>query len=313
MDTLQNMRIFKQVVEYASFTTAAKHLDMATAQVSRAVSELEVRLRTRLLHRTTRRIALTEAGERYLARCNKILMYVDEAEAEASDAHMTASGKLRLHSLTSFGLRYLVPIIARYHDGHPSVEVDLTLSQHLPDLIEEGYDITITLSADLPDSALVSQRLGSVHSILCASPEYLRRNGTPVELSHLAQHKCLYVLAPTGQTDRWTFSGPDGEEMFDLGPAPLRVNIPEALSIAVKEGMGIGLVPALTAIPLLKSGALRRVLPDYTAQHLTIYALYPSRQYLDAKVRTWVDFVRQELTPELDSDFDLLRTLGPDL
>jgi DNA-binding transcriptional LysR family regulator len=127
------MRIFKQVVEYASLTTAAKHRDMATAQVSRAVAGLEVRLPNRLLHRTTRRIALTEAGERYLARCNKILMYVDEAEAEASDAHMNPSGKLRLHSLTSFGLRYLVPIISRYHDRHPSVEVDLTFSLHLPD------------------------------------------------------------------------------------------------------------------------------------------------------------------------------------
>jgi DNA-binding transcriptional LysR family regulator len=115
--------------------------------------------------------------------------------------------------------------------------------------------------------------------------ERISRARTPVDLSDVAQHKCLYVLAPMGQSDRWIFTGPNGEEMFDLGPAPLRVNIPKALSIAVKEGMGIGLVPALTAIPLLKSGALHRVLPDYTAQHLTIYTLYPSRQYLDAKVR----------------------------
>src|SRR5258708_36957224 len=132
MDTLQNMRVFVRVVEAGSFTGAAQHLNTTTAYCSRAVSDLEAHLRTRLLNRTTRRIALTEAGERYLQRCEEILAYVDQAEAEASDAHARPSGKLKVHAMTSFGQPYIGPMISRYQTLHPSGQIDLTLAQRVP-------------------------------------------------------------------------------------------------------------------------------------------------------------------------------------
>src|SRR5258708_3430402 len=170
MDTLQNMRVFSRVVEAGSFTAAAQQLNTTTAYASRAVSDLEAHLRTRLLNRTTRRIALTDAGERYLQRCQQILAYVEEAEAEASDAHARPSGKLRVHTMSSFGGRYVVPALVRYQQLHPEVSVQLTLSQRIPDLLEEGFEVSIVLGYGLPDSGLVSQRLGSAFSIACAAP-----------------------------------------------------------------------------------------------------------------------------------------------
>ena len=180
MDTLQNMRVFVRVVEAGSFTGAAQHLNTTTAYASRAVSDLEAHLRTRLLNRTTRRIALTEAGERYLQRCEQILAYVDQAEAEASDAHARPSGKLKVHAMTSFGQHYVVPAVGRYQKRYPDVHIELTLAQRVPDLLDEGYDVVARAGApDLPDSGLVSQRLGSAFSIACASPAYLERHGVP--------------------------------------------------------------------------------------------------------------------------------------
>ncbi len=169
MDTLQNMRVFVRVVDAGSFTAAAQQMNSTTAYASRAVSDLEAHLRTRLLNRTTRRIALTEAGERYLQRCEQILAYVDQAEAEAGDAHARPSGKLKVHCFTSLGQHYLVPAIARYRERYPDVHVELTLAQRMPDLLDEGYDVAIVVGRDLPDSGLVSQRLGESHSVVCAS------------------------------------------------------------------------------------------------------------------------------------------------
>jgi DNA-binding transcriptional LysR family regulator len=204
MDTLQNMRVFVRVVEAGSFTGAAQHLNTTTAYASRAVSDLEAHLRTRLLNRTTRRIALTEAGERYLQRCEQILAYVDQAEAEASDAHARPSGKLKVHAMTSFGQHYVVPAVGRYQKRYPDVHVELTLAARVPDLLDEGYDVALVLAQDLPDSGLVSQRLGSAFSITCASPAYLERNGVPKSPSDLSRHTCLQMVTPMFPTDEWT-------------------------------------------------------------------------------------------------------------
>lgn len=170
MDTLQNMRVFVRVVEAGSFTAAAQHLNTTTAYASRAVSDLEAHLRTRLLNRTTRRIALTEAGERYLQRCEQILAYVDQAEAEASDAHARPAGRLKVHSMTSFGQHYVVPMISRYQERHPSVQVDLTLAQRMPDLLDEGYDVSLVLASGCRTPA--SFRRGSAR---CSASRARRR------------------------------------------------------------------------------------------------------------------------------------------
>jgi len=295
MDTLRNMRIFVRVIESGSFTRAAGHEAMTIAQVSRAITDLESRLRTRLLNRTTRRMALTEAGERYLHNCRRILAEIGQAEAEAAAAHANPSGKLRVYGGTSFGQHYAMPLIARYQQHQPEVAVDLTIAQQMPDLIDEGFDVAVVVAAQLGDSALISQHLGSTAAILCASTAYLRAHGEPASFGDLDRHVCLQLTDASLPAGQWVSDGPRGETLRHTGVTPFRVNNPEALALAIREGMGIGPLPVPVALPGLADGSLVRVLPAHRLQTLNIYALYASRRYLDAKIRTFVEFLRENV------------------
>ena len=260
MDTFRNMKVFVEVAEAGSFTAAANQLDTTTGYVSRSVSELEAHLRTRLLNRTTRRLALTEAGERYLNRCQAILASVMEAEAEASDAHAKPVGTLKVHAMSSIGQNYVVPAIAAYQERYPAVTIDLTLSQNVPDLIEEGYDVALRLSPDaLPDSNYISHKLGTFYRVLCAAPAYLEMYGTPASVDDLSDHNCLQVAMPIFPSERWLLIGPDGEREFQLQNARFKVNVPDAMAAALHEGMGIGALPTLTIRSAVKSKKV-----DYT-------------------------------------------------
>lgn len=296
------MRIFTRVVETGSFTVAAQSLNTTTAQTSRSVADLEAHLQARLLHRTTRRVALTEAGERFLTRCQHILAELAEAEAEARNAHAKPMGRLRVHSMTGFGIRYVVPLIARYAEQYRLVNVDLTLQQRAPDLLDEGFDVSLVLAKSLTDSNHICQRLGIAYSVACASPGYLERRGKPEKPSDLDAHVCLHLVTHMGAPDTWIFDGPDGPEEYHLKDNRLRANIPDALAGATSAGMGVGVLPTLSIAPELASGELVRVLPEYRLDERTIYAIYPSRQYLDAKIRTWVEFLRAELPTLLEQD-----------
>ncbi|XUW93515.1 LysR family transcriptional regulator (plasmid) [Burkholderia sp. M6-3] len=310
MNTLQNMRIFARVAEAGSFTEAARILDTTTGAVSRAVSDLEIHLRTRLLNRTTRRIALTEAGDRYLRHCEHILGYIDQAEAEAAGAHVRPAGKLRVHATSGFGQYYVAPAVVEYQQRFPSVSVDLTLSQHVPDLLDDGYDVSLQLAVgDLPDSGLVSQRLGESSSILCAAPAYLQKRGVPRTIADLANHVCLQIATPFFPLGRWQFEGRSGSETFALPTAPFHVNVADALAAALRAGIGIGALPISTALPSLSNGSLVPVLHDYSLQRMTIYALYASRHYVDAKIRTWIDFLQEHVPVMLQADLNALSAL----
>ncbi|GGD50870.1 LysR family transcriptional regulator [Caballeronia grimmiae] len=303
MDLLRSMRIFTRVAEAASFTAAAQQLDITTAQASRAVTDLEAHLRTRLLNRTTRRVALTDAGNRYLARCKEVIALVDVSEAEASNAQVSPSGVLRMHAPITFGQHYVVPALTRYLDAHPQVRVELTLSQNVPDMLDEGYDVFLQITTStLPDSALISHRICTMPSVLCASPRYLERAGVPRSIEELSDHACLQLVTAFFPVDRWIFEGPQGSVEVDLPPGRLRVNAADALAVAVTDGLGIAPLPALSVQPLLKSGALVRVLPEWELQTMTIYAMYASRQYLDAKIKTWVAFLRDFVVGTLESE-----------
>ena len=309
MDTLQNMRVFVRVVEAGSFTAAAQSLNSTTGAMSRAVSELEAHLRTRLLNRTTRRLALTTAGERYLKRSQQILADVDVAEEEASCAHERPSGALRMHSFASIGQHYILPAISRYRALYPEVTVELTLSQRMPDLFEGSADVAVIGASTLPNSDLVSFPLGTTFSILCASPAYLRAHGAPQKPADLAHHECLILHTPAFPPHEWTLDGPNGSELMDVD-GPVHVNIAESLIVAIREGMGIGMVPLYAAISGLRNGTLVRVLPEYTLQKTTVYALYPSRKFIDAKTRTWVEFLRSHLPKVIARDEALLAEVG---
>lgn len=308
MDMLQGMRAFVHVAENESFTDAARRMQATTAQVSRAVTALEDHLCTRLINRTTRRMALTAAGERYLRRCQQILMEIDHAEAEARKAHTHPSGVLRLHAMSSFGQHHVVPAIARYSKLHPAVSIDLTFSQSVPDLVAEGFDVSLVLAPQMPDSDLVARHLGSVFSVACASPDYISESGVPQTPADLGTHTCIQLRTPVFPADRWKFEGADGIEEVLLDPSTLRVNTAEALDVAIQSGLGIGLLPCATALAGLRAGTLVRILPTYTLQELNLYLLYSSRKHLDAKIRTWVEFLLAEMPGVLAADAELIGT-----
>jgi DNA-binding transcriptional LysR family regulator len=309
MGTLQNMRVFVRVVQSGSYTAAAQSLNLSTAATSRAVSELEVHLRTRLLNRSTRRLALTTAGERYLQRCLQILADLDRAEEEAGCAHERPAGALRMHSFASIGQHYVLPAVSRYHALHPEVTVELTLSQRMPDLFEGSCDVAIVMAASLPDSALVSHQLGSTYSVLCASSAYICSRGAPQSPADLVHHECLTLKTPAVPAYEWILDGPEGSEQLEVN-GPVQVNIAESLVVAIQEGMGIGVLPVYAAINGLRDGTLVRVLPNHTLQKLNVYALYPSRKFVDAKTRTWVEFLRTHLPMVIARDKALLDELA---
>lgn len=299
MDTLHSMRVFVRVIDCGSFTAAAQALDLSTAQVSRLVSELEQQLQARLLHRTTRRLALTEVGERYLQRCRQILGEVDEAAAEARGAHLNPSGRLRVQSMTGLGLQHLTGLIARYSERYAQVVVDLTLSQRNPDLLEDGQDVVITFARELPDSQMVAQLLGPMFSVLCASPGYLAQHGVPRQPADLQGHRMLRLLDPL-------YQDAVDNELGELPAECFQVNVAESLVRAAQAGMGVCLLPSFVAGPSLRDGSLLRLLPERRLRQRNIYAIYPSRRFLDAKIRTWVDFLKAELPPLLAADEALL-------
>lgn len=309
MDTLQNMRVFARVVEAGSFTSAAQQMSLTTAHVSRAVADLERHLRTRLMNRTTRRIALTEAGERYLLRCQQIMSYVEEAEAEAGAAYVKPSGRLRIHAMTSFGQRYVIPSISSYQKRYPDVSVELTLAQRIPDMLEEGYDVSLVLARELPDSGLIFRQLGSTFSMLCASPAYIDKYGAPQKPSDLNNHALLQLVSPVSPLDEWVLEGPEGQSAVAC-KSNFQVNVAEAMLAAVREGMGIGVLPIYSAVDPLRAGSIVRVLPQHRMQHMGVYALYPSRQYLDAKISTWVDWMHESVDKALQEDHLALERIG---
>lgn len=293
MDVLQAMRVFARVIDSGSFTAAAQTLELSTAQVSRLVSELEASLQARLLYRTTRRLRLTEAGARYLERCRQILAQVDEAAAEASGAHLTPRGRLRVHSFTGLGTQYLMPLVVRYAELYPQVDVDLALSQRTPDLLEEGHDVVVTHCRELPDSELVAQRLGEVFSVVCAAPAYLRRHDTPQTPEALRAHRCLRLLDPVYPGD-WVFERQGEIQVISPGQT-FQVNVSEAMVQAAVAGMGVCLLPSFMAAKALREGGLVRLLPQWQLHERSLYALYSSRRFLDAKIATWVALLKAEL------------------
>jgi DNA-binding transcriptional LysR family regulator len=308
MDKLDSMRLFVRVATTGGFARAGVHAGITTAAVSRAITELESRLQARLINRTTRRMSLTDPGRRYLRHCEQILAQIDMAESEITDSAAQPSGRLRLHASTSFGQHYLTPLIAVYTQQFPDVSVDLVLSQRVPDLIEENFDLSITVAGQLKSSSLVSQRLGTVRAILCASAEYLARSGVPVDSAELRNHRCLQFAMPDMSCAPWVFDDPETELFIPPELAPFTVNVPEAMAEAIRAGMGIGILPIPTALRGLHDRTLRQVLPDFRLRANNVYALYSSRLYLDAKIRTLVEFLKAALPQMIEEHENELKS-----
>nr|WP_205194935.1 LysR family transcriptional regulator [Burkholderia sp. Ax-1719] len=304
------MRVFVRIVERGTFTGAATTLDTSPGAISRAISELEGRLRTRLFNRSTRKVALTPAGEIYLQRCKQILADIEQAEEEAGDAQKRPTGKLRVHSFTGIGQYYVLPAIREYRSQYPDVKVQLSMSQQNPALFEGSTDVAVVAtSSALPDSDLISHLLGASFSVLCASPEYLRKRSAPSEPDELISHECLILHTPAFPAYEWLLESEKGSESMKV-TGYVELNTAESIALAVRAGMGIGVLPVYSALDGLADGSLVRVLPNYTLQRMNIYALHPTRRYIDARIRTWIDFLRRFMPTVIARDAVILKDYG---
>lgn len=304
MNTLQNMRAFVLVTETGSLVTASRSMGVSTAQVSRLIADLEEKLNTRLLFRTTRRVSPTAAGERYAVKAKAILDAVAEAESEVAGTHVKAAGTLKVHCIASFALHHVIPLISEYRRENPDVAIELTLSQRIPKLTTEGYDVALALSPSTQESHVVVRRVAESYAVLCATPAYLKKHGMPETPAELTAHTCLQLELP-GIADGWTFHGPAGVEAVAVRP-PFSVNVAEAMLRAIRENLGIGMLPGYTAASALRSGELVRVLPAYRMSKFNIFALSPAREFLDAKIGTFLDFLDRRLAAATARDLEVL-------
>lgn len=286
MDQLRQIEAFVAVVQGGSFVKAADKLATSKAVLSRLVMELEAQLDTRLLNRTTRRQSLTEAGADYFERCRKILDDLVEANLAASAGTARPVGRLRINAPVSFGNLHLAPLWGGFLQRHPDVTLDVTLSDRVVDLVEDGYDLAIRI-ARLPDSSLVSRQLASTRVVLCAAPAYLKRQPKLRSIKDIAAHPVIAYSYWSGG-DVWAFEGPDGPAEV-VTQARLRSNSGDTCLAAALAGQGLILQPDFIVGPDLKAGRLVEVLPQYRAPTLAIHAVYPSRQHLSVKVRRMVE------------------------
>jgi DNA-binding transcriptional LysR family regulator len=288
MDRFAAMQAFAAVVDAGSFVRAADRLGLSTTSVSRLVSELETHLGARLLNRSTRKLSLTDAGRLYYDHCTTLLADLAEAEAAVGAESQAASGVLRVSAPVSFGTQHLGPLLPEYRRQQPNVSLELALNDRVVDLVEEGHDVALRISAQLATS-LIARPLVKIRNVTCASPGYLERHGIPRTPADLAHHQCLlYSYSP--QPSQWTFNGPGGQQTVQVNGS-LTANNGGILRVAALAGEGIVRQPSFIVGDDLRAGTLVPLLADFPLPSLTAYAVFPSRRHLAAKVRTFVDFL----------------------
>ncbi|MGV6873007.1 LysR substrate-binding domain-containing protein [Pseudochelatococcus sp. B33] len=295
LDRLTGMSVFTKVVASGSFTAAARLSGLSQTMVTKHVAALEARLGTRLLHRTTRRLTLTDAGRNFHEACLRILSEVEEAEIEAGAGNVDPHGVLRLNVPFSFGIRQIAPLLPAFQVAHPQLDIELGLNDRVVDLIEEGWDIAVRIGM-LAESRLIARKLAPCRNLLCASPDYLARHGTPRSVGELGRHNCLgYTLSQRVGTDRWPF-GPSGETARVSGN--LRVNNGDVLVIAAEAGQGIIYQPTFLVGDAVRAGRLVVIALDHPVVEAGgVYTVFPHDRRPPAKVRALVEFLTARFSP----------------
>lgn len=288
MSQIEEMQNFVRVVEAGSISRAAEQLGMAKSGVSRRLSELESRLGARLLNRTTRRSSLTDAGRIYYEGAVKLLGDVMELNAAAGDADASLTGTLRLAAPLSFGLCHLSPAIDEFLSDHPDLAFHVDFSDRHIDLIEQGADLAIRV-ADLRDSTLQARRICPVRMLLCASPDYLERHGTPLTPVDLKAHRILHYDA--GGSPNLRLRDLQGGEITVPVRPRIVANNGDFLRDMAAAGRGITLTPSFIAWQAVASGDLVALMPEYCPQPLSAWAVYPRTRYLSRRARLFIDFL----------------------
>ena len=281
--------MFVAVVENGGFSSAARTLGVSKSAVSKRINQLEKSLGVRLLHRTTRKLSLTEAGERYFAHAAQALAAASQAEDAVTELQGEPQGKLKISSPMSFGRLHVAPLIPQLLKRYPKLEIELAMDDRPIDLVAAGFDVAIRSgSGSLPASALVARKLTPLRQVLCASPGYIDRFGLPTRPAELAEHNCV-LFSLSSDANEWTLIGADEPEIVSVS-GNYKVNNSEALLEAIREGIGIGRLPTFVAGPDLKTGRLVKLFESHHIPDHTFYAVFPEREYLPAKVRAFLDF-----------------------
>ena len=279
--------VFVAVVENSGFSAAARTLGISKSAVSKRINKLEAQLGVRLLHRTTRKLSLTEAGERYFEHASRALAAAGQAEDAVTELQGEPQGNLKISSPMSFGRLHVAPLIPKLLQRHPKLQIDLVMDDRKVDLVAGGFDVAIR-AGNLPDSTLIARKLAPLRQVLCASPDYVDRYGRPGTPAELSSHNCV-LYSYSSDANEWTLIGEGGPENVTVSGS-YQVNNSEALLEALREGVGIGRLPTFVAGPDLKTGRLVTLFESYRIPEFTIYAVFPERQYLPAKVRAFLDF-----------------------
>ena len=287
---LEAWATFAAVVEHRSFSAAAQAIGVNKATVSKAVARLEQRLGVSLFHRTSRRLALTEAGRPLAEHARRLLANALAAEEAARDGAADLAGRIRVAAPLGFGVAAVAPLLARFLADHPAIEIDLTLSDAQVDIVALGVDIALRIAA-LPDSSLLARRLGGIRAHLVAAPAYLAAAGTPAHPADLARHR---LLAYTNVPGPWRFAR-DDEEVSVLPAGPLRADSGEALLPALLAGLGIARLPGFIVGPHLQTDALVELLPEWPAPLIGLHLLTPPSPLRPARVEALIAYLAENL------------------
>lgn len=289
MENLTDIAVFVRVVALGSFTLAADDLSLSRAAVSKYVSRLEERLGARLLHRTTRRLSLTEAGAALYEASRGALERIEEAEAAVARLQSAPRGRLRVSAPMSFGILHLGGALAEFAREFPAVTLDVAFDDRFVNLVEEGFDVAVRIG-NLADSSLVARKLAGARMVVCASPHYLAERGEPEVPEDLAAHNCLlYSYLATANV--WRFNAPDGREIAVAVGGNLRANNGIVEAEAAVAGLGVLMTPSFYVGPLIRQGKLKQILTGYTPRSIGIHAVWAQREHVPPKVRAFVDFL----------------------
>lgn len=292
MDRLESMSILLAVVDAGSLSAAARRLDMPLANVSRKVAALETHLKTRLLHRTTRQLVLTEAGSSYVATCRRILDDIAEMERTATGEYATPKGELTVTAPVVFGRLHIVPVVAEFLAQYPEIEVNLVLTDRVMHLMDEPVDVALRIG-ELPDSSFMASGVGAVRRVICASPAYLEKHGVPATPAELAAHDCISFEVLESRR-AWTFATAKSQLSVPVH-SRLAVNTVDAAIAAATLGVGLIRVLSYQVREAISNGALQIVLQEFESEPLPISLMHKGQAPLPLKLRAFLDFVTPRL------------------
>ncbi len=290
MDTVTGLRLFIRVVETGSFSKASASLGITQPTATKQVAALEKRLGARLLHRSTRGVTPTELGAAYYDKCKAIARALDEADDLAALMHSRVRGTLRISCSVAFGRRVLTPLVLRFMQQHPELQIELSFDDRYVNLVEQGVDVAIRMGR-LADSSLGARYLGINPWVLVGAPAYLKDRGMPAQPAVLATHEALIYSTVQGD-DRWHFSGGEGQTQSVAVKGPLRSNNLSALLAAARAGLGLAALPRYVAHESIRQGAVQVLLPAWTLPAQEIHAVYPSPRLVPSKVSGFVDWLQ---------------------